>query len=121
MKKETGEANPDHSLIFEDIKAQAIAIHIEATLDHNTKIDTAITEVAHDDLSPPTEDTVTDLTMTDLTNHIADRLNTALQAINPNIIVGHTHDHPIGLQGMNCINQVYNPAGQGKNHTPKRT
>ena len=31
-------------------------IHIEATLDCNTKIDAAITEAAHDDLVPPTGD-----------------------------------------------------------------
>ena len=46
--------------------------------------------------------------MTHLTDHITDHLNTehitdhlnteALQAIDPEIIVGHTHDHPIGLK-----------------------
>ena len=44
----------DHSLIFEDIAAQAIAISIEVTLDSNTKIDAAITEAAHDNLTLPT-------------------------------------------------------------------
>ena len=58
--------------------------------------------------------------MTHLTNHIADNLNTkALQAINPMIIVGHTYDHHIGLQGTNHIDQAHNPAGQGENHTPE--
>ena len=95
MKTETGKADPDHSLIFKDITAQAIMIWIEATLDCNTKIDTAITEAGYDNLTPPTEDTATDLTMTHLTNHIPDHLSTeGFQAIDPNIIVGHTHDQP---------------------------
>ena len=98
MKTETGKANPDHSLIFEDITAQAIMIHIEATLDHDTEIDAAIAEAAHDNLTPSTEDTATDLTVTPLINHIADHPNTnALLATDPNITVGHTHGHPIGL------------------------
>ena len=122
MKTETGETNPDHSLIFEDITAQTIIILIDTALDHTTKIDAAITEAAHDNLAPPTEDTATDLTMTPLTNHIADHPNReALQAIDPDIIVGYTYDHPIGLQGMNHVNQVHNPTGQGKSHTPRRT
>ena len=69
-----------------------------------------------------TEDTATDFTETHLTNHITDHLNTeALQAINPNIIVGHTYNQHTGLQGMNCINQTHNPVGQGDNHTTRRT
>ena len=44
VKTETGEGNLDHSLVFEDITAQAIMIHIEAALDHDTKIDAAIME-----------------------------------------------------------------------------
>ena len=122
MNTETGKADPDHSLIFKDITAQAIAIHIEATLDHNTEIEAAITEATHDNLIPTTEDTVTDLTMTHLTNHIADHLNTeALQTIDPDIIVGHTHNQPTGLQVMNHIDQSHNPAGQGDNHIPRKT
>ena len=46
------------------------AICIEAALDHNTEIDAAITEAAHDILTPPTEDIATDLTVTPLINHI---------------------------------------------------
>ena len=107
---------------FKDITAQAIAIHKEAALDHNTKIDAAITEPAYDNLTPSIEDTATDLAMTHPTNHITDHLNIeALQAIDPNIIVGHTHDQPTGLQGMNHIDQAHNPAGQGSNHTQRRT
>ena len=43
MKLEIGKANPDHGPTTKDIAAPIIAIHIEATLDHNTKIDTATT------------------------------------------------------------------------------
>ena len=122
MKIETGEADPDHSLIFKDITAQAITICIEAALGHNTQIDAAITEAAHDNITPPTEDTATDLTVTPLTDHITDHPNTeALEATDPNITVGHTHDHPIGLQSINHNDQAHNPAGQGKNHTPRKT
>ena len=101
VKIETGEADPDHSLTFEDIADWAIATHTEATLDHN-EIDAAITEAAHNVLAQPTGDTVTDLAMTHLTNHIKDLPNIeALLVINPQIIEGHTHDHPMGLQDMN--------------------
>ena len=100
MKTETDKAIPDHSLIFKDITAPAITLtshHIEAILDCNI-IDAAITEIAHDNLAPPTEDTATDLTMTHFTNHITDHLNTeAPQAIDPDIIVGHDHDQPSDL------------------------
>ena len=112
VKVETDEADPDHSLSFDDTTAWAIVICIEVTLDHNTSIDTVITEAANDELTQPTEDTATDLTVTHLTDHIADHSNIeALQVINPEIIVGHIHDHSKGLQGMNHINQVHNPAG----------
>ena len=70
VKMETGEASPDHSHTFEDITAKAIAICIEAALDHNTGIDAATTEAAHDNLTQPTEDTATDLTMTHHTDHM---------------------------------------------------
>ena len=105
------------NLTFKDIAAQAIAICMEATLDHNIEIDAAITEMVHDDLAQSTEDTATYLT-----NHITYLPNLeALVVIDPNIIVGHTHDHPIGLQDMNHINQVHNPAEQGENHIPRKT
>ena len=64
MKIETHKANPDHSLTFEDIAVQAITICIETTPDWNTRIDAAITEAAHNNLTQPTEGTATDLTMT---------------------------------------------------------
>ena len=85
---------------------------MEASLDHNTRIDAITTEAAHDDLTQPTEDTATDLTMTHCTSHIADRLHiTALWVIDPQITVGHTHDHPTNLQGMNHADQIHSPAG----------
>ena len=95
MKTEIGKADPDHSLTFKDITAQAITICIEASLDHNTEIDAAITEAAYDDLTQPTKNTSTHLTVTHHTNHIADLPNIeALLVIDPKIIVGHIHDHP---------------------------
>ena len=98
MLIETGEANPDHSPTFEDIAAQVIVIHIEATLDHNTEIDATTTGAAHDDLALPTEDTATDLTMTHHTGHITDHPNIKpLQVINPKITVDCIHDHPTDL------------------------
>ena len=122
MKIKTDEADPDHSLTSKDTAAQTIVICIEANLDCNTRIDAAITEAAHDDLMQPTEDTATDLAVTHLTNHITDHPNIeVLQVIDPEIIVGHIHNHPIGLQGMNCLDQVHNPTGQGENHIQRRT
>ena len=47
-------------------------ICIEAAPDHNTEIDTATTEAAHDDLTQPTEATATDIAMTHHTGHITD-------------------------------------------------
>ena len=68
----TGKANPDHSPTTKDITAQVIMIHIEGTLDHNTEIDAATTEVSHDNLTQPTEDTATYLAITHCTSHITD-------------------------------------------------
>ena len=36
---------------------------------------------------------------------------TALQVIDPEIAVGHTHNHPTNLQGMNHADQIHTPAG----------
>ena len=72
IKIETDKVNPDHTPTFKDIAAQVIAIHIEATLDHNTRIDATTTGAALDDLTQPTEDTATDLTVTHHAGHIAD-------------------------------------------------
>ena len=57
VKIQTGKANPDHSPTTEDIAAQVIAFHAEATVDYNTGIDVATTEAAHDELAQPTWDT----------------------------------------------------------------
>ena len=97
---ETDKANPDHSPTFEDIATQVITTDIEATLDHNTRIDTTTTGAVYDDLTQPTEDTATYLTMTHHTGHIASHPN--IEAL-PEITVDHIHDHPIDLQGMNPI------------------
>ena len=55
MKIEKDEADPDDSPIFADITTSIIAIHIEATLDHNTEIDATTTGAVHNDLTQPTE------------------------------------------------------------------
>ena len=110
------------SLTFEDITAQGSLIPTEAALDHNTRRDAAITGAAHNDLTPSIEATAIDLTVTHCIDHIADHPHTeALQVISPEIAVGHIHDHPTDLQGMNHVDQVHNPAGQEENHIPRRT
>ena len=112
MKIKTGKADPDHSLTTKNIAAGVTMIHIEATLDHNTGIDTATTELAHNNLSQPTEDTATDLTVTHCTGHITDHPHiTTLWVINPEITVGHTHDYLTSHQGMNQADQIHTPAG----------
>ena len=112
MKIETDEANPDHSPIFKDITAQVIVIHIEATLDHNTGIDVATIGAVHDNLTQPTDDTATDLTVTLHTSHTTDHPNIeAPQVIDPKIPVDHIHDHPTDLQDMNLANQIHIPVG----------
>ena len=114
MKVETGKVNPDHSPAFEDIVAWVIAIHIEATLDHNTRIDAATTGEAYDDLTQPTEDTAANLAMTHGTGHTADNPNIkALQVVNSEIAVDHIHDHP--------TDQIHTPAGWEEGHIPRRT
>ena len=121
VKIETGKANPDHSLTFEDITAQIIMIHIEAALDHNTGRDTMTIEAIHNDLAQPTEDTATDLARTHHTGHITDHPNIkAHQVINPEITVDHIHTHPTDLQGMNLADQIHTSSGQEEGHIPRR-
>ena len=118
----TDETDPDHILTFKDITAQAIVIPTDATLDHNTRIDTVTPGAAHNDLTPLIEASAFNLTTTHHTDHIADHPHIeALQFVNPEIAVGHIFDHTTGLQGMNHIDQVHNTVGQEENHTTKRT
>ena len=92
---ETDKVDPDCILTTESITAQVITIPIEATPDHNTRIDTG---AAHDDLAPPIEATAINLTTTHHINHIADHPHIeALQVINPEIAVVHIQDHPTDL------------------------
>ena len=122
MKIKTGAADQDHSLATEDITAWVITICWEATLDHNTEIDAATTEVAHDDLIQPTEDTAKDLTMTHHTGHITDHPHiAALLVIDPEITVIHTHDHPTNLEGMNHADQIHNLAVWEEGYIQRRT
>ena len=70
VQTETGEASPDHSLTTKDITAQAIMIHIEATLGHYVGTDTTTTGVANDDLTQSTETTATTIDLATVTHHI---------------------------------------------------
>ena len=98
IKIETEKANPDHSLISGHIAIWVIAIHIEAILDHNTGIDAATTGVVYNDLTQPTDDAATDLTMTLHMGHIMDHPHTeALPVLSPETVVGHIHDYPTYL------------------------
>ena len=122
MKTETGKANPDHNLIFEEITAWVILIPTEAALDHNTGIDMASTGAVHNNHAPPIGPTAIDLTMTHHIDHIADHPHIeVLQLINPEIAVGHIHDHPTDLQSRMHIDQVHTPADHVEDHTPRRT
>ena len=61
----------------------------------NTRTDATTTGAANDDLTQPTEDTTTDLTMAHHTGHRAGHSNIeTLQAIDPKITVDHIHNHP---------------------------
>ena len=67
---------------------------------------TANTGTAHNDLTQSTEATATtiDLTTTHHIDHNTVPHNIkALQVINPEITVGHIHDHPTDLQGMSVL------------------
>ena len=112
---ETGKADTDHSLAFEDIIAWVIITPIEVTLDHNVRTDAATTGAAHNNLPQSTKATATTiyLTVTHHINHFAVLHNIkALWVIDPEIALGHIHGHPIDLQGTHHEDQVHNPAGQ---------
>ena len=99
-----------------------IAIHIKTTLDHNTEIETTTTGAVYDDLTQPTEDAATDLTMTHHTNYIADHPNIkAPQVIDPGITLGNIHKHPTDPDGMDCADQLHTPAGWEEDHILRRT
>ena len=119
---ETYKVKPDHILTRENITGQVIVIPIEAALDQNTGIDATTTGAGHDNLTPPIEVETINLATTLHIDHISDHPHIeALQGIDPESAEGHIHDHPTGLQDMNHIDQVHNPAGQDKNHIPRRT
>ena len=60
--------------------------------------------------------------MTHHTGHITDYPHiAALWVIDPKILVGHTHDHPKNLQGMNQADQIHTSAGQEEGYNPRRT
>ena len=107
---------------MEDITAQVIVIHTEATQGHNTGINAATTGAAHDDHAPPIEPTAIDLTMSHHIHHITDHPHIEnLQLTNPEITVDHTHNHPTDTQGRTNTDQVHIPADHEENHTSRRT
>ena len=116
MKKETGEADPDHNLIFENIAARVIMILTEAPLGHNTRIDAATIGAAHNDCTPSIEATAIDLATTCHIDYITDHPHIeVLQLINPEITVDHTHNHPTDLYGRTHTDQVHIPADHEEN------
>ena len=121
MKIETGKADPDQLHYQRHHSSHNCDSH-RGHSRYNTGIDAATTEAAHDNLAQPTENTATDLTMVHHTSHIANLLHiAALWVINPEITVGHIHNHPTVCQGMNCIDQVHIPVGQEEGHILRRT
>ena len=73
VKRETGEANPDHHLIFKDITAQVIAIHAEHGQGYNTGINAATTGTAHTNHTSPIEPTAMNLPAAHHIDHITDQ------------------------------------------------
>ena len=68
--------------------------------------------VAHCDLDQSMDGTATDLAMTHCTSHITDHPRIAAPWVtSPEIIIGHTNDHPTSCQGMNHTDQIHTPAG----------
>ena len=99
VKKETSKANTDHNLIFKNTAAWVIMILTKATLGYNTRIDAAPWRAAHNNHIPPIKVAVIDLAITHHIDHIADHPHIEiLQLFNPEITIGHTHDHPTDLQ-----------------------
>ena len=87
-------------------------IPIDAMLDHTTRIDAATTGTVHDDLAQLTEDTATDLMVTNHIHHTADHPNIeASQVINPEIAVDHIHNHPIDLQDVSPTDEIHISVG----------
>ena len=118
MKTGTGQVDPDHNLIFEDITAWVVTVHTEATHGHSIRIITATTEAAHNIHAPPIQVTAIDPTMTHPADHIMDHPHIeVLQLTTPEIVVDHVHDHPTNLQGETHTDQVHIPADHEANHT----
>ena len=120
---DTDKIDPDHILTTESITAQVIIIPIEATLDHNTRIDATTTGAVHNNRTQPIGATAIDLAMTHHIDHIADHpCIEALQGINSEITVDHIHDHPIDVQNMNLTDQIHTQQDKKKkDHILRRT
>ena len=93
-----------------------------ATVDHNIEIGAATTEAAHDDChSAHRGHSHRPCTVTHHTIHTADCLHiAALQVINPEITVGHTHDYPTDIQGMNHTDDIHTPSRMRRRPHPKK-
>ena len=120
VKTGTGEAIPDHNLIFTDITASVFTIHTEANPGHEIGIIAATPGAAHNAHTPHIEVTAIDLTRTHHITLIAHQPHIeALQLATPEIIVNHTPDLPTNPQGEIHTDQVHIPAHHEANHTSR--
>ena len=121
-KTEEEETDPNLSQDTAGITAQATIDLTEITQGHKDGTEITTTEAVQGAHTQQTGDAVTCHAVTHHISHIIDDPHiTALWVIDPEIIAGHTCDHPTNLQGMNHANQVHTPAGQEEGHTPRRT
>ena len=99
VKTGTGKVIPDDNLIFADITAQTIMIHIEATPGHDIGIIIATPGVAYDAHSPHIEITVINPAVTHHTDLITDHPHIeVLQLTTPEIKADNDHVHPTILK-----------------------
>ena len=98
MKIEEAETDPNPSQNTAGITPQATIDLTEITQGHNGTTETTAAEAVQGNPTQHTGDTVTGHAVTHITGHIADHPHiTALQVIDPKIVVGHTLDHPTNL------------------------
>ena len=117
-KRETVKADLNQNVIFENNTFQVITILTETTQGHNTGTDEASMGAAHNNHTTHIEAKAINLTVTCCINHIANHPHIeVLQLTNPEIAVGHAHDHPTDLKGRTHMDQVHIPASNEENHT----
>ena len=121
MKTEEAETDLNPSQNTAGITAQSGIDLTEITQGHKDGTETTNAEAVQGDPTQHTGDTVTGHTMTHHIGHITDHPHiAAFWVINPEVVVGHIHDHPTYLWGMNQADQVHTPAGHEEGHTPKK-